>query len=220
MAESLPITASYSGGKDGALALYRAVRSGHKPVSLLTTFNAREGRSWFHGVPAELLQRAAELMDIPLVLVQTSADDGYARDFEAALARQKERGARVCVFGDIDIQDHYAWCDARCKAAGIASLFPLWNGGRRALVHELVDAGFKAIITIVDTTRLSERFLGRTLTREIAEEIAQEGADICGENGEYHTFVYDGPLFREPVPYTLGETVKRGNYVILPVLPA
>ncbi|GHV50865.1 ATP-binding protein [Deltaproteobacteria bacterium] len=220
MTEKIKFTASYSGGKDSALALYRAVKNGHKPTSLLTTYNEEAGRSWVHGVPAEVLDNVAELMGIPLELVKTGERDDYARDFEAALARLRDRGTRACVFGDIDIQLHYDWCASRCEAAGLESLFPLWNGGRRELVHELIDSGFQAVITIVDTSKLSEKFLGQTLTRELAEKIAAEGADICGENGEYHTFVHDGPLFREPVKFTFGGTVRRGDYAILPVSPA
>ena len=102
---------------------------------------------------------------------------------------------------------------------GLQSLFPLWNEPREKLVYELIDSGFRAVITIVDTTRLSERFLGQTLTRKLAQEIAAEGADICGENGEYHTFVYDGPLFSAPVDFQFGEKIMQGNYAVLPVLP-
>ncbi|WP_059369278.1 diphthine--ammonia ligase [Treponema endosymbiont of Eucomonympha sp.] len=220
MTEQSPFAASYSGGKDSALALYRAIRSGHKPFCLLTTYNEGAGRSWFHGIPAEALAQVAESAGIPLELVKAGEGDGYARDFEAALSRLAERGAHACVFGDIDVQEHRDWCASRCSAAGLESLFPLWNGDRRELVRELNDAGFKAVITIVDTSRLSERFLGRTLTREAAEEIAAEGADACGENGEYHTFVCDGPLFREPLRCTFGKALRRGAYAILPVRTA
>ncbi len=218
MAERMKFAASYSGGKDGALALYRAIQSGHEPVCLLTTYNEDAGRSWFHGVPTELLCKISELTGIPLELVKTGKGDDYGRDFETALARLREQyGAQACVFGDIDLQLHYEWDIARCKAAGVAGMFPLWNGGRRELVHELIDTGFKAVITIVNTSFLSEKYLGKTLTRELAEEIAAEGADICGENGEYHSFVYDGPLFREPVSYKLHEIVRHDSYAILPI---
>jgi uncharacterized protein (TIGR00290 family) len=218
MNEKINLAVSYSGGKDSALALYRAVKSGGNPVNLLTTYNENAGRSWFHGVPVAVLDKISELMGIPLEVVKTGEGDNYARDFEVALLRLRERGVSACVFGDIDIPFHYDWCDARCKAAGLESLFPLWNGNRRELVYELIDSGFKAVITIVDSSRLGEKFLGRTLTHELAEEIHSEGADICGENGEYHTFVYDGPLFRESVNFKFGEAVRRGNYVILPLL--
>lgn len=218
MTERMKFAASYSGGKDGALALYRAIKNGHEPACLLTTYNEKAGRSWFHGVPTEVLNKVSALTGIPLELVRTGESDDYGRDFETALARLKEqRGVQACVFGDIDLQLHYDWDISRCKTAGVEGLFPLWNGDRRELVHELIDTGFKAVITIVDTTHLGEKFLGKTLTKELAEEIAAEGADICGENGEYHSFVYDGPLFREPVDYKLGEIIRQDKYSILPI---
>ena len=217
MTEKITFVASYSGGKDGSLALYRAVKKGHKPISLLTTYNESALRSWFHGVPAAVLYNVSELMNIPLELVKTGEGNNYAKDFENALAHMKKRGAHACLFGDIDIQEHRNWCDARCTNAGLTSMFPLWNGNRRELVYEVIDSGIKAVITIVDTSKMSENFLGMTLTRELVEEIAVGGADICGENGEYHTLVYDSPLFREPLQFTLGGIVRSSNISILPV---
>ncbi|MDR0838944.1 MAG: diphthine--ammonia ligase [Oscillospiraceae bacterium] len=218
MGDKIKVAASYSGGKDSALALYRAINAGHAPVCLLTTYNEAAGRSWFHGVPREVLEKVSEALKIPLELFKTGAGDDYERDFKAALARAKaERGAQGCVFGDIDLQTHYDRCASWCAQTQLESLFPLWNGDRAALVYELIDAGFKAVITIVNTQQLGERFLGKTLTRELAAEIAAEGADVCGENGEYHTFVYDGPIFASPVAVSFGDTLRSGEYSILPV---
>lgn len=217
MTDTIRFAASYSGGKDSVLALYREIRGGHEPARLLTTYNEGVGRSWFHGVPAELLERIGESLGIPLEPVTVGPGAEYASAFEAALVGLRGLGVSACVFGDIDIPAHYEWCDARCRAAGVASRFPLWQESRRELVYEFIDAGFKGIITIVDTQRLSERFLGKVLTREVAEEIAGAGADICGENGEYHTFVWDGPLFRTPVAHRFGDILRSGAYAILPL---
>ncbi|GMO55273.1 MAG: diphthine--ammonia ligase [Termitinemataceae bacterium] len=216
--DKIKIAASYSGGKDSALALYRAIKNGCEPVSLITTYNEDAGRSWFHGVPSDMLDKVSQMLEIPLMRVVTSPGNAYAGDFETALMQLAKHGVQACVFGDIDIQDHYDWCDSRCKAAGIKSIFPLWNGERRELVYEMIETGFKTVITIVDTQMLSEKFLGKTLTKELAEEIALEGADICGENGEYHSFVYDGPLFKGAIEFKFGDVVRNGNYSILPVL--
>ncbi|WP_461612925.1 Dph6-related ATP pyrophosphatase [Clostridium sp. Marseille-QA1073] len=217
MNKEIKFVASYSGGKDGMLALYRAIKSGYEPASLLTTYNESANRSWFHGVPVEVLNKVSQLIDIPLELVKTGAGDDYAKDFEKALLKLKDNGVNACVFGDIDIQAHYDWCDSRCKATKIKSIFPLWNESRKELVYEFIESGFKAVITIVDSSRLSEKFLGKTLTKELIKEIVAEGADICGENGEYHTFVYDGPLFKEPVNFKFDEIIRNGNYSILPL---
>jgi uncharacterized protein (TIGR00290 family) len=213
---------SYSGGKDSVLALYRAVKFGGEPVSLITTYNEAAGRSWFHGVPLEILDEVSESLAVPIKVVTTGPADDYGRDFERALIELKNSNANLngidsCVFGDIDIQAHQDWCDARCVTAGIDSIFPLWNENRASLVYELIDLGFKAVITIVNTTMLSAKYLGKTLTRELAAEIAADGADICGENGEYHSFVYDGPLFATPIDVTFGEIIVNGDYSILPI---
>ncbi|MGI6011457.1 MAG: diphthine--ammonia ligase [Ruminococcus sp.] len=217
MAEKIKAAASYSGGKDGALALYRAVKMGYEPVSLLTTYNEGKGSSWFHGIPSKVLEEVSRSMGIPLELVSTGPADDYEREFTEALKRLKNQGAEKCIFGDIDIQEHFDWCDSCCRKAGMESLFPLWNEKREDLVFEMIDSGFQTVITIVDTARMSEKFLGRTITKELAREIAGQGADICGENGEYHSFVYDGPLFRYPIPLHFGEIIRQGNYAILPL---
>jgi diphthine-ammonia ligase len=149
-------------------------------------------------------------------LIKTSGKD-YAANFEKELKAQKENGAEVCVFGDIDLEEHLQWCTARCKAAGIEAFFPLWQEERRALVGEFIESGFTANITIVDTERLSEKHLGMTLSPETVSSIVAEGADACGENGEYHTFVSNGPLFRKPISFCYGGLVKNGQYSIHPI---
>lgn len=208
--------ASYSGGKDSMLALYRAIQLGMKPVALIITFNTNRNESWFHGVPKKLLQEVSSSLNIPIRLIQTSGED-YAKKFEEELLFQKEQGAEVCIFGDIDIEEHLEWCTKRCEAVGIEAFFPLWKEDRKALVEEFIERGFKANITVVDTTRLSEKHLGMCLSSETISSIALEGADACGENGEYHTFVSDGPLFSYPVPFAYKDRVYSNQYAILPL---
>ncbi|MDR2360688.1 MAG: diphthine--ammonia ligase [Oscillospiraceae bacterium] len=220
MNEMSKVAVSYSGGKDSALAFYRARKSGYDPISLVITYNNSVGRSWFHGVPEDVLRNVAASIGLPIEIAAVGSGDDYGRDFESALERLRGRGVQACVFGDIDIAAHKQWCETRCHNADIKSIFPLWQENRRALVYELIDAGFKAVITIVDTTALSEKFLGKTLTRALADEIDAAGADICGENGEYHSFVYDGPIFNERVNVTFRDVMRSGNYAILPVTMA
>lgn len=208
--------ASYSGGKDSILAVYRAIQSGMKPQSLMITYNTDQERSWFHGVPENLLKDVSESLRIPIKLIKTSGD-AYADNFRAELRAQKENGAEVCVFGDIDIEGHLEWCTTICREAGIQAYFPLWQESREKLVREFVAHGFTANITVVDTSRLSEKHLGRVLSDETIASIEVEGADICGENGEYHSFVSDGPLFSKPVSFAYGEKVFSAPYAILPL---
>jgi len=214
----MKFVASYSGGKESALAVYKAINQGHEPVALITTYNTDAGRSHFHGLPEEVLQDVSASLGIPLWLVKTSGE-AYTKNFEAALARAKEQGAEACVFGDIDIQGHFDWCSERCNNVGLQAMFPLWGRQRRDVVYELIDLGFTANISVINATLVNEKMLGQKLTKDITEAIAAGGADICGENGEYHTFVSDGPIFRYPVSFAFGEKAASGDYAMLGVLP-
>jgi len=208
---------SYSGGKDSALAMYKMTQQGHTPVALITTVNAEQQRSWFHGIPTELLQAVAKSLQLPLVLCQNGPTD-YAEAFEKALKEARALGAEACAFGDIDIADHKTWDEQRCAGAGLACALPLWGQERDAVLHEMLDAGFKAIIKIVDKSQLDESFLGQTLTPTVIEQIKAAGADACGEYGEYHTFVYDGPGFAHPVPFELGsKPVDLGTHAAIDI---
>ena len=209
--------ASYSGGKDSVHAAYRAIKAGMEPVGLITMYNTDEQRSWFHGISESMLERAADSMSIPLFLVRTTGEQ-YLERFEAALSDAKNSGAEVCVFGDIDIEGHLEWCTARCAKSGLAPCFPLLKEDRKKVVYEFVDAGFSAIIKVIDNSCLREEFLGLTLSRAVADEIGKTGADMCGENGEYHTFVYDGPLFSKPVALDVRDKINLGKYTALDVL--
>lgn len=207
---------SYSGGKESALALHRAIQQGHEPIALITTFNTDAGRSHFHGLPEKVLEAVSKALGIPLWLVRTGGRD-YAKNFEAALLWAKGQGAEACVFGDIDIEGHLQWCSERCENVGMTAIFPLQGESRKSVVHEVINSGFVANITTVNTKYLSDDLLGQRLTKELAERIAATGADICGENGEYHTFVSDGPIFAEPVEFSFGKKLLSGDYAILPI---
>jgi uncharacterized protein (TIGR00290 family) len=208
--------ASYSGGKDSTLAIYRAIKSGMNPLELVTTYNTSMAQSWFHKIPDTLLCKVSYEIGIPISLIQTPGEK-YTENFENKLREAKGRGAQVCVFGDIDLEEHLEWCTKRCKAVGLDAFFPLWKEERKKLVYEFIDYGFKTMITVVDTKRLPEKFLGRILSRETADEIESYGADICGENGEFHTFAFDGPLFKNPVNFSTGEIARSENYSVLPL---
>jgi len=213
----MKFVASYSGGKESALAVHRAIKQGHTPIALITTYNTDANRSHFHGLTEEVLEKVSDALIIPLWLIKTSGEK-YAEDFELTLFRAKEQGAEACVFGDIDIEGHIQWCSERCNNVGIAPFFPLLNQGRKDVVYELIDSGFVANITIVNTKYVKDDFLGKRLTKDVAEQIAAGGADICGENGEYHTFVSDGPCFRYPVDFSFGEKFARDGYAFMPVM--
>jgi len=207
--------ASYSGGKDSALAIHKAIDEGHELIALITTYDEDAGRSWSHGMPKEILERVGEALGVPAWSIETTMS-AYAQDFTAALKRAKEFGAQGCVFGDTDIEGHLHWGEERCQEAGIEAIFPLWGKDRKDVVYDMINQGFIATINVIDTKQLSDRFLGKILTKEVVDEIAATGADICGENGEYHTFASDGPIFKHPVDFSLGDQMMRDDYAILP----
>lgn len=211
--------ASYSGGKDSILAIHRAIRQGMEPVGLIITYNTELDRSWFHGVPEDILDEVAQSLDIPITLIKTTGEK-YADHFKEELKRQKENGVEFCVFGDIDIEGHLEWCTNICEESGISAYFPLWHESREKLVKEFISEGFSAYITIVDTSRLSEKHLGMVLSEQTLTSIRADGADICGENGEYHSFVFDGPIFSRPIQIEFGEIIERDSNKILPIMGA
>lgn len=207
---------SYSCGKDSTLSLYRMIKDGHKPVALLVTVDKKALRSWFHGIPDKLLNDVSKSLDIPLLLVESDGTN-YTETFEEALKKAKNMGATACVFGDIDLEEHRTWCQDRCNEAKMEAIFPLWQEGREDLTYEFIDSGFKAIIKNVRLDVLGEEFLGKVLTKDLVEKIKEAGSDPCGENGEYHTFVYDGPLFKEKINFNIGENILTETHGYLDI---
>ncbi len=208
---------SYSGGKDSSLALYRAIRCGGIPRQLIMTYNVNANRSWFHGVPEKVIRRIEASLGIPIKLVYTTGDD-YTAQLENALATLKENEVHFALFGDVDIPDHIQWCTERCHNVDMHAHFPLLNESRESLVYEFIDSGFTAHITTIYTSRMNRKYLGQELTRKLVASIESDGVDICGESGEFHTFVSDGPTFKKPVPLEFGKPIDQNQYAILPFL--
>jgi uncharacterized protein (TIGR00290 family) len=207
---------SWSGGKDSALAYYRAVMEGHVPVALFTMFEKDGSKSRSHGLPLEVMEAQAERMGLPLVIGKADWA-GYEQEFIDQLKGFRKEGIQMGVYGDIDLDDHLKWIEKVSAVAGMKLLHPLWQEPRKALLQELVDEGFKAVITVVDTERVDERFLGREFTHGLIEELEALGIDACGEEGEFHTVIIDGPIFVEPVPIVFGEKLKADRYRVLEV---
>ena len=189
---------SFSGGKDSILSLYRALKNDYIICGLIVTFNT-DKNSCFHDIPYDVLMKISESINIPLISVDCSEDTIYEKQFEKALVKAKESGIESCIFGDIDIEKHRKWEEDRCINAGIESYFPLWQEDREKLTNEVIESGFKAIIKKVNLNYLDEGFLGKILDNKLVLRIKESGSDPCGENGEYHTVVVDGPIFQKEV---------------------
>lgn len=209
---------SYSCGKNSTLALYRMIKNGHKPVALLITVDKKVLRSWFHGVPESLLQEVSKSLNIPLLLVKCEGEE-YKAAFNKALNKAKnELGAEACVFGDIDLEAHRVWCTDRCDEANMEAIFPLWLEDREKLTYEFIDSGFKTVIKNVRLDVLSTEFLGKVLTKKVVSDIVAAGSDACGENGEYHTFAFDGPLFKYPIRFKENGIITNETHGFLDIV--
>ncbi|MFH0846442.1 MAG: ATP-binding protein [Chloroflexota bacterium] len=206
------IVLSWSSGKDSAMALYELQRAGgYEVVSLLTVLTEDYDRVSMHGVRRTLLERQAEELGLPLEEVFISkgaANEEYERKIESALIKFKNMGVSSVVFGDIFLQDIRKYREDNLARVGMKAIFPNWGRDTGGLVRESIRLGFKAVITCVDTRVLGRRFAGRLIDGAFLAEIP-EGIDPAGENGEYHSFVFAGPVFRNEVPIAIGECVLR-----------
>lgn len=208
---SMKFAMSYSFGKDSALAMNKMIEAGNEPVCLITAFNKNSGKSWSHGVSPELIECMSEAIGLPVITADSSSAADYAEAFVRALEEAKKLGAEAVVFGDIDIDEHLNWDREVCKKAGLQCITPLFGMERGEAVKEALECGIAAVIKVVDRSALGDEFLGKTLSPELIEKIAACGADICGENGEYHTIVTDAPFFKHPAKVTFGEITGLAN---------
>ena len=203
---------AWSGGKDSALALHEIRTAGeYEVVSLLTTVTQDYDRISMHGVRRALLERQAEALGLPLEIVFISKTDTNA-DYEAKMAetltRYQTLGVSTVVFGDIFLEDLRQHREDNLAQIGMKGAFPIWQRDTAQMSRSFIAAGFKAIITCVDAERLDGAFAGRLYDEQLLTDLP-EGVDPCGENGEFHSFAYDGPIFQSPVPWTRGEVVVR-----------
>lgn len=202
---------SFSGGKDSTLALYRMIKKGYEPVALLITVNVDKGDSWVHSLDDSLISRISKSLDIPMLYSKCRVED-YEEKFEKALKEAKDLGATSCAFGDIDIADHRKWDEDRCKSVGLDPVFPLWNEDRESIVLDFINSGFTAVIKKVNLEYLNESYLGKVLTKDVLEDIKATGCDCCGEYGEYHTVVIDGPIFNKKVEIKIDRVNIKDSY--------
>ena len=207
---------SYSCGKDSTLALHKMIAAGNVPVALIVMVNKNMDRSFFHGADRAMLNRYSEALDIPMIEAETDGMD-YHIKMEAALKESIAMGADLACFGDIDIEGNRLWSEERCKNAGIDTVFPLWHIGREDNVRELLSLGYKCLIKSINNSLLPKSILGKTMDDEVISVMEQAKIDICGENGEYHTLVLNGPVFKQPVNLKAGEILDFGDYSVIDV---
>lgn len=190
---------SWSGGKDSALSLWRLWQRLGPPQALLTTLDEAGVHTLSHRLRPAVLHAQAAAIGVPLVQVATSRAD-YRRKFSAALARLRdEQGVSAVVFGDIDLEAHRVWCRSVCDELGLECLHPLWDESRESLLGEFLAAGFATRLVAVQPDKLDPALLGQVLDIVMIDQFRRAGIDLCGEAGEYHSVVVDGPCFRQPL---------------------
>jgi uncharacterized protein (TIGR00290 family) len=213
---------SWSSGKDSAWALHVLRQDPDiDVVGLFSTFNQAFDRVAMHGVRIELVRRQAENAGLPIRLIpipHPCSDDEYAAIMERFVERARQEGIDCFAFGDLLLEDVRQYREERLAGTGIAPLFPLWGLPTGELSHEMVNGGLRAIVTCLDPQHLSEEFAGQEYDASFLDRLPT-AVDPCGENGEFHTFAFDGPMFRQPVGIRVGETVSRDGFVFADLLP-
>jgi len=202
----------WSGGKDSALALYRILQCGRYEVAaLLTTCNEHFQRVSMHGVRLELLEQQAESIGLPLEKIfvsQRSSNEEYQQKMSACLLAHKARGVTACAFGDIFLEDLKRWREENLAKVGMRGIFPIWKVDSRDLIREFFALGFGTAICCVNDAYLGEDAVGRNIDADFIASLPPE-VDPCGENGEFHSFAFAGPIFKQPVKFKVGEKVYR-----------
>jgi uncharacterized protein (TIGR00290 family) len=205
---------SWSGGKDSALALHSLKNNRNlEIVALLTTVTADYDRISMHGVRRRLLEKQAESIRVPLeqvIISKKSSNEEYEEKIKAVILKHKNDGVVSVAFGDIFLEDLKKYREENLAKIGMKGIFPLWKQSSYILAKKFIDLKFKAIITCVDGRQLDGKFCGRAYDSSLVSDLPKN-IDPCGENGEFHTFVYAGPIFKDEIPFTKGGIVLRDN---------
>jgi uncharacterized protein (TIGR00290 family) len=217
-----PILFCWSGGKDSAMALHTLLRQNDVyVVALLTTVTDEYNRISMHGVRRELLEKQAQSIGLPLHEVRIPpqcVNSIYEARMEEALRVHHAKGVRAVAFGDIFLEDLRAWREKNLARIGMTALFPIWKRDTRELIRHFHASRFRAIAVCVDSKVLDPTFAGRELDESFFRDLPLH-VDPCGENGEFHTFVFDGPIFHHPIPVRTGEVIQRDSFVFCDLLP-
>lgn len=202
---------SWSGGKDSCFALMLARESGMQPAVLLSVLNEEGKITRSHGIPAGIIEAQAGAMGLPFILFPSSWND-YEAKFTKALNDLKEQySIETMVFGDIDLDEHRAWEEKVCEAAGLQAVLPLWKQDRKKLVLEMMDKGIVTMIVSCNET-MGPSFIGKFINAETIVELETAGVDVCGENGEFHTLVLDCPLFSKAIEVEIRGKINHDKY--------
>jgi diphthine-ammonia ligase len=208
----MKVVSLWSGGKDSCLACYKAKMEGCDIAALLNFTTDSEISSLSHGLSAEVIGRQARMTGIPS-FQKSMPKEGYRSEFKSLIEEWKRtKHIEGIVFGDIYLESHKKWVDDVCRELRVTAVMPIWTKDTAGLINDFLGLGFKAVIVATRAEKLGMEFLGREIDKELMKEFeTMGGIDPCGENGEFHTFVYDGPLFRKRINFSLGKTTLRDD---------
>src|SRR5438128_5343534 len=219
---STPVLMSWSGGKDSCVALYEIQRAeNYRVAALLTTLTRDYDRISMHGVRRVLLEKQASSLDLPLhqiFISKNATNDEYEMKMGEAFAVYADQGTDSIVFGDLFLEEIRTYREQFLARHSMRGVFPVWGRNTSRLIKEFIELGFKAVVTCVNSKVLDQSFAGRIIDEEFLLSLPSH-VDPCGENGEFHSFVFDGPIFAEGVPFSVGETVLRECFWFRDLLP-
>lgn len=216
----MKVVAAWSGGKESCFACYKAISDGLE-VSHLLNFASKDGRCMSHGIDSKLISAQSQAIDIPIVQREVTWNT-YEREFKIAVGELKQKGVKGVVFGDIqDIPGHEGWADRVCSKLDIKPVKPLWNRDPKQILSDFIDQGFEAIVIGVKADLLGEEWLGRKVDRNLVSDLLklknESDIHLCGELGEYHTFVTNGPLFKRRIKIIDSNKLSKNGHRLLDI---
>jgi len=211
--DKIAAISSWSGGKDSCLACYKAIKQGYNIKYLLNFISKESKRGCFHGIESSLMKLQSEAIGIPLVQKEVTADmKKYEEEFKEAVTGLKGEQINSMVFGDIFLLDHINWVERVCKDIGINPIEPLWNNKPENIIEEFINLGFKAIIVSAQAEKLGKEFIGRYIDKKLTGELKEREVCPCGENGEFHSLVVDGPIFKKRIEIMESQPVLKDGF--------
>ncbi len=209
--------ASWSGGKDSCFACYKALQTGYKVTHLVNFISKEYKRVSFHGIESGLIKLQSELAGIPLYQKETTPDN-YENEFKDAVNSLAHHGIKGMVFGDLYLEEHKQWVERVCRELGLEAIEPLWERNTEELMQDFISKGFQAVVVSGQERFIDKEWIGKTINKDFLDYLkSKPDVDICGENGEYHSFVVSGPLFKGRIEITEEEVIRRNSYWFLDI---
>ncbi|MDP2968383.1 MAG: diphthine--ammonia ligase [Deltaproteobacteria bacterium] len=209
----MKVISSWSGGKDSCLACYKAMQRGYRVEYFLNFISKEYKRCCFHGIEAKLLNVQTDLIGIPLIQKEVSKDmEEYEIEFKQAVSGVKGNEIAGMVFGDIYLEEHKIWVERVCKDLEIEPIEPLWGFPPDQIMEDFITLGFKAIVVSCKADLFGKEFIGREVDEDFIKELRRKGICLCGENGEFHTLVVDGPIFKRRIEITKSRAILKEGF--------